>query len=146
MFTCSPEAIDNISYLAPLGCRDHDNFLLDYLFLYQPAPKALSCSWNYFRGNYEEFNNYFHQMDWSELFSNDIEYNWSALKEHIHRAQEFFIPRIMKRAHSNKLPWWSKQVEAAVIDKQRAFKRFKNTNSIVDYDNYKAYRNKLRMQ
>ena len=144
VFTCSPEAIDNISHLAPLGCSDHDILLWDYLCLYQPAPKTFSCSWNYFRGNYEEFNNYFHQMDWSELFNNDIEYNWSVLKEHMHRAQELFIPRVMRRARSNKLPWWSKQVEAAVIDKQRAFKRFKNTNSTADYDNYKVYRNKAK--
>ena len=122
MFTCSPEAIDSISHLAPLGCSDNDILLWDYLCLY---PKTLSCSCrtrNYFRGNYEEFNNYFHQMDWSKLFSNDIEYNWSVLKEHIYRAQELFIPRVMRRAHSNKLPWWSKQVEAAVIDKQRGLR------------------------
>ena len=145
VFTSTPEAIDNIFHLAPLGCSDHDLLLWDYLCLYQSAPPtSVNYSWNYARGNYEEFNNYFHQLDWSKLFNNDVEHNWTVLKGHIHRAQELFIPQVMKRANSNKVPWWSKQVIAAVNEKHRAFKRYKATNLLIDYNFYKICRNKAK--
>ena len=144
VFTSNPDAIDNINHLAPLGCSDHDLLLWNYLCLYQPVPQTSVYSWNYSRGNYEEFNDYFHQLDWSVLFNNDVEHNWSVLKEHIFKAQELFIPRVIKRANSNKVPQWSKQVKGAITEKQRAFKKFKDTSSLVDYNLYKVCRNKAK--
>jgi len=57
------------------------------------------------------------------LFNDEVKHNW--LKEHILEAQELFIPQIKKKAKHNEVPWWSKQVEAAVKIKQSAFKSIK---------------------
>jgi len=74
-------------------------------------------------------------LDWSELFNDEVEHNWSVLKEHILKAQEQFILQIKKKVKPNEVPWWSKQVKPAVrIKQQSAFKKFKATNLSVDYD------------
>ena len=82
VLTTIPEAIDTITHLASLGCSDHDLLLWNYWCLYQPAPHISETYLrNYSRSNYEGFNNYFHQLDWTQLFSdNNVEYNWPVLK------------------------------------------------------------------
>ena len=67
---------------------------------YQPVPQNLTTfSWNYSKGDYEAFNTiYFQQLDWSELFNDEVEHYWSVLKEHILKVQEQFIPQIKKKA------------------------------------------------
>ena len=50
----------------------------------------------------------------------------------------------MKRTKPNEVPWWSKQVKAAVKVKQNAFKKYKATNLPEDYDHYKVCRNKAK--
>ena len=42
-------------------------------------------------------NNCFYQLDWSQIFDNDVQHNWSLLKQHdISKAQELFIPQVIK--------------------------------------------------
>ena len=84
VLTTIPDAIDTITHLAPLGCSDHDLLLWNYLCLYQPAPcSSETYLRNYSRGKYEEFNNYFCQLDWSQLFDdNNVEHNRYVLKEY----------------------------------------------------------------
>jgi len=90
VFTSHPEAIESITHLAPLGCSDHD------LCYNQPVlQNTTTYSWNYSKGDYEAFNNYFQQLDWSKLFNDDVEHNWSVLKEHIFISQELFIPQFI---------------------------------------------------
>ena len=60
------------------------------------------------------------------------------------RAQELFIPQVLKRSNPNKVPWWLDQVKAAVIETQKAFKRFKTTGLPADYNFYKVCRNKAK--
>ena len=89
---------------------------------YQPVPQNLTTfSWNYSKGDYEAFNVYFQQLDWSELFNDEVEHNCSVLKEHIIKAQEQFIPQIKKKAKSNEVPWWSKQVKTAVHENKTKY-------------------------
>ena len=108
----------------------------NYMCYYQPVSQNLTTfSWNYSKSDYEAFNIYFQQLDWSELFNDEVEHNWSVLKEHILKAQEQFILQIKKKVKPNEVPWWSKQVKPAVrIKQQSAFKKFKATNLSVDYD------------
>ena len=122
VFTSIPETIDSITHLAPLGSSDHDLLVWNYTCLYQPVPQTSTTNqWNYSRGSFVEFNKYFQQLDWSQMFNNDVEHNWSLLKQHILTAQELLIPQVTKKPRTNKVPWWSKQVKTAVNRKQKAF-------------------------
>ena len=103
--------------------------------LFQPVPQNLTThSWNYSKGNYEAFNNYFQQLDWSDLFNDEVEHNWSVFKEQIFKAQELFIPQFKKKAKPNEVPWLSKEFKTAVKLKQSAFNKYKATNLSVDYE------------
>ena len=55
-----------------------------------------------------------------------------------------FIPQVIKRSNPNKVLWWSKQVKAVVTEKQKAFKRYKVTDILADYNFYKICRNKAK--
>jgi len=46
------------------------------------------------------------------------------------------------QSKTKEVPWWLKQVKAAIKAKQSAFKKYKATNLIEDYDHYKVCRNK----
>jgi len=60
VFTSDPEAIVNITHLAPVSCSDHDWLLWNYKCFYQPPIQtSVKYSRNYFKENYKEFNNYF---------------------------------------------------------------------------------------
>ena len=101
--------------------------------MYKPVPQtSTTYQWNYSRGNFV-FKNYFQLLNWSQIFNNDVEHNWSLLKRHILTAQELFIPQVTKKPRTNKVPWWSKQVKTAVNRKQKAFQRYKATVSQADY-------------
>ena len=92
VFTSHPEALESITHLAPLGYSDHDLLLWNYMCYYQPVlQNTTNQSWNYSKGDYDAFNNYFQQLDWFKLFNDGVEHNWSVLKEHISMGQELFI-------------------------------------------------------
>jgi len=106
--------------------------------------QSTTYQWNYSRGNFVEFIKYFQQLDWSQIVNNDVEHNWSLLKQHMLTVQELFIPQVPKKPRKNKVPWWSKQVKAAVNKKQKALQRYKATASQADYASYKSCRNKAK--
>ena len=84
-FTSDPTMIMEISHLPPVGHSDHEVHVLSWSYVCYNDPACPSYHekhFDYYHGDYDKLNTYFHSVNWSRLFTeNNVSENWTKFKE-----------------------------------------------------------------
>ena len=95
IFTSDPNAIDGVTHLSPLGSSDHV-CLFWHLKCFDKLPPARQDvpMYNYRKGDYDSMNEYFNDIQWSEVLSSSssIQDNWCVFKQIVQEAMGKYIP------------------------------------------------------
>ena len=98
-------------------------------------------SYNYYKGDYDSFNNYLKEIDWSAKFNDhDINHNYNTFVQTILFSLDTYIPTVKKKNRTNP-SWWSRKLTRAVTLKSTLFTKWKNTKAAADYLAYAKQRN-----
>ena len=146
IFTSDPNAIDGVTHLPPLGSSDHV-CLFWHLKCFDKLPptKQDIPMYNYRKGDYDSMNEYFNNIQWSEVLSSScIQDNWSVFKEIVQEAMGKYIPKSIPKPSKATPPWWSKCLTKAIKAKKYLLKRYSRSKSNYDYAQYAAQRNLVK--
>ena len=115
----------------------------EHLFVMISHPCISSTRNLTFKGDYQSMNSYLSRIPWQDLLcGNNLEENWSFLKQTVREAQEMFVPVFSgKRKNNSNNPWWSKCLTKAVTLKQKLFCVYQKFKSPADFQCYVVQRN-----
>ena len=138
--------IDEIQYLAPLGCSDHEGLAWTYVTHSSlKTAKEGGLSQNYKKGDYKEIKKHFSNIDWeANLEGMKCEEAWSKFKEEYNKATEDHIP--LKKQKKSKPPWLRAGVKRSIKKKYKLFQKYKKTRRYKDYQEYTKQRDKTKKQ
>ena len=142
--TDDPDSINNVVHLPPIGSSDHECLMFKlccYTTLKISKPKE---SYNYYKGDYDSFNNYLKEINWSgEFEGHDINFNYNFFVQTIISSMDSYAPKT-KKTHKARPAWWSKRLTTAVNHKQKLFVKWKATKATEDHQTYTQQRNKVK--
>ena len=140
IITNDANSIDKVEYLEPVGKSDHIGLSFPFHCYNEQELQEERESYNYFRGNYEELNLFFSEVEWDAELTGNIESQWDKFVEIFSEGVDLFIPVKVNKA-SSKPPWLKSSVKKAVRKKNSMFRRWRNSGLQSDYQEYVVYRN-----
>ena len=95
------------------------------------------------RGDYQSLSRDIRETDWESLKSNDIDIYASNITKRISELTDKHIPNKKVKIRQSDPSWLTNEAKKLIRKRKRLFKKFKRTKkNIIDYDNYKHFRNK----
>ena len=141
IITDSPNKIDNIDILAPLGEKGDHNVISFDLSIQSYFCNISPFNLCYSRGNYQEMRNSLEDTDWATLIQEgNIENSWSSFHKTIDQKIEEHIPKA--RSKSNKFqPWINAEIKGARKEKNLAWRKYSRHNSEANWTDFTSKRN-----
>lgn len=140
LITNDVNSIDKVDYLEPLGKSDHVGLSFRFHCYNECELQAERESYNYFRGNYDELNIFFSEVDWDAEMSGDVENQWKNFVRNYSEGVDLYVPAKVKKK-SSKPPWLKSSVKKSIRKKNSMFRVWKNSGLHTDYQEYVLYRN-----
>ena len=135
--------INNVHHLAPLGSSDHDVLVFETeLTLENNEPSQ--PKFNFFKTDFKAFKTHLSQKDWSIL--NDLNTNeaWDKFSNTLKDCFNKFVPKTKSKTKKTQPFWLNNQCNKAIKKKYLYYKRFMQSKSSYDYNQYIKKRNKAK--
>ena len=140
ILTNEEDMITNVQYLSPLGKSDHIIMVLDTNM--NISDKDYTLRYAYDKGNYEEILNSLKKVNWKEaLADKNTEEAWNMFEQKLLKEMDKHVPKYRIK---QKKPYIDREMRRKMKKKYYLWKRYKQTNSDVDLQNYKITRNDCR--
>ena len=137
--------INDLRLTAPLGKSHHSGILFKFTGYTEQNINSIRKPL-FHKGDYEGFGQYLRSFDWTTDF-NDKPCNdrWQIFSERLSKAIKKLIPHTKpKRSGKPKLLWMTHEALDKLREKNRAFKRYRNTRSDHGYSMYARARNQAK--
>lgn len=142
VFTNDITNINNIHHMAPLGSSDHNIIILE-LNMPLLTDKPTEPKLNFFKTDFSSFKKYLSNKDWSSLSNLSANDAWDNLSAILKEGFKNFVPKTKNR--KNNQPFWlNNQCNKAIKKKYLYYKRFMQSHSSYDYNQYIKKRNKAK--
>jgi len=92
----------------------------------------------YSKTDWVEMNKFLSSVSWSK--HRDVDMLWTEFRSYLETAENLFVPAKLSKSRKGKR-WFSKQNYQSLRAKIRAWNRAKQSNSIVDWSEYREQRN-----
>ena len=145
IFTNEEGMINDLRLTAPLGKSHHSGILFKFTGYTEQNINSIRKPL-FHKGDYEGFGQYLRSFNWITDF-NDKPCNdrWQIFSERLSIAIEKFIPHTKpKKPGKPKQLWMTHEALDKIREKNRAFKRYRNTRSDDDYSMYARARNQAK--
>ena len=128
-----------------LGNSDHNSisFRLNFSSV-KPINKEKVPNFN--KGNYDLFREKLARVNWEQaLNGRDVYDMWDTFKSILDKVQRECIPYREIRGPYNKVKpvWLNRCIRSKIIEKRKAFKKFKRDGSMLSLNSYRVIRNDL---
>ena len=133
---------ESININPPLGKSDHSIVSFEYVCYYEEEDTSEE-KFQYFKGNYANLRETLSGINWEEKLKNKtVEQMWDVFKNCLLEEISNNIPKKSMKNKFMKSPlWMDKNAKLAVIKKDRAWKKYKYSRSLLNYNNYSSVRN-----
>ena len=138
--------VDNVEHSPPIG-KSHHVVLRWRINCYCELQITQKESIQYHRGDYEGFNEYLSQQDWSLMDGKSATDQWDNFEAIMKRGIDIYIPHRtvdMANPKSRKPLWINKKALAKVRKKTESYKRYLETRDGREYEMYCKARNQAR--
>nr|VZI33520.1 unnamed protein product [Spirometra erinaceieuropaei] len=142
VFTKTPDSIDEITSLPPLGRSDHVVLMWDYsLFSISHTPDHKRR--NVWRGDFSQMRADLSGLDWGSLFTGSANDDWELFKNVLLQLINNHCPLTSVRL--NKRPGWlNSNLKKEINRKHKLWRKYRVTRQAECFNTYKTQRNKLR--
>jgi hypothetical protein len=149
-YTNRADMVLGLSYESPLGKSHHKSLVIDIAFEQDTGKKPDNYVYNYKRGDYDKMTTSIRHHDWEDLYkettgmvtSEQVEYFWVKFKNVLYEYIEECVPKNNRNKVAKKSnPWISKDSIEKTKAKGEAYRRFMETKSDTDYNQYARIRN-----
>lgn len=138
--------ISNIEYNSPLGKSDHITISFEFN-CYTPTKGSQQVRKNYNKGNYSKITEELENTDWHALLEEDnINDNWSNLKNKLLELESKYISNIISKKHKNSPNNFpvDEQTRELIKKKHKLAKKVVQLNSAEVRKEYNKVRNKVK--
>ena len=146
IFSNEQGMVDNVEHNLPIG-KSHHVVLQLRINCYCELQITQKESVQYHRGDYEGFNEYLSQQDWSLMDGKSVTDQWDNFEDIMKPGIDIYIPHRtvdMANAKSRKPLWMNMKALAKVRKKTESYKRYLETREGRDYELYCKARNQAR--
>ena len=146
IFSNEQGMVDNVEHNPPIG-KSHHVVLQWRINCYCELQITQKESVQYHRGDYEGFNEYLSQQDWSLMDEKSVTDQWDNFEDIMKRGIDIYIPHRtvdMANPKSRKPLWMNRKALAKVRKKTESYKRYLETRECRDYELYCKARNQAR--
>ena len=144
ILTDENNVIDNIQYEEPLGRSDH--CCITWIITVSKAEfNHGSNKLNYMKGDYNKIRSRLAEIDWIIEFAalDNVEDKWTYLKGKVMELIDEHVPRKKPFPPKRKNEWITRATTKKIRDRCKAWKRYRKSPSIYNYDEFKRLRNEL---
>ncbi|MCG8116730.1 MAG: reverse transcriptase domain-containing protein, partial [Candidatus Thiodiazotropha endolucinida] len=99
--------------------------------------------WLFDRGDYQSFSHEVQNTNWNELKSNDVDTYAKNITDKISNLSSKYIPNKTVKIRQSDPPWLTNEIKKMIRKRKRLYDKFKKSNRVVDFENYKQLRNKI---
>ena len=140
--TSDDQAINNLSFLLPLG-KSHHNIIT---FQYQlECTESIKVGYIYHKANYTAMKRKLNAIDWKELFhGKDVNLSWKTFLKLLNNIILKYTPRFTFNKKSKKSIWMNSQAFSKVHLRNRVYHQYLRTKDHNDYNIYVKYRNQAK--
>lgn len=144
IFTDEDNLIENLQVLPPLGKSDHA--CLDFSYLKgseEDQPNHVKR--NYWKADFHNINLTLNSVNWREkLETENVLGAWKIFRDTIDEVCDQYIPlRKVRKRKPRKSEWITKKTTKMIKKRNKAWNKYRTTNSDSDYKAYKELRNKV---
>ena len=125
----------NVRYHSPIYCV----FSFDKIKTHVYTRKV----YLYDRANYQEFSHDLQETDWKCIKNADINIYASNLTKKIIDFADKHIPNKKIKVRKSDPPWLTNNIKRLIRKKKRVYDKYKKSNNVSDFENYKHIRNKV---
>ena len=146
IFSNEQGMVDNVEHSPPIG-KSHHVVLRWRIHCYCELQITHKESIQYHRGDYEGFNEYLSQQDWSLMDGKSATDQWDNFEAIMKRGIDIYIPHRtvnMANPKSRKPLWMNKKALAKVRKKTESYKRYLETRDGREYEMHCKARNQAR--
>ncbi|CAM1307199.1 ARSA (predicted) [Pycnogonum litorale] len=142
IFTNRNDMINEITTTAGLGKSDHHTIIVNFTFEHE-VPRQTTRH-NFRKTNMEKLREELESPNWDEkLRGLDVEETWQLIKNEINGAIEISTPKTKVPNRRGK-EWMDEKTLEVVRKKHRTFRKWQQTRSTLDYNEYIRCRNRAR--
>ena len=141
VITNTPEKVDKLRVLSPIGSSDHNVVLFDWAMEGGRRKEKVWELYDFKKANFEAIREEFTKKDWKEEFKGlNSDGMWNRFVEINDELKECFVPKrkvkVGRKGKSNK-PWFNGEVKRAIIRKQKAWRNYRDGPTLVRLSSYK---------
>ncbi|MEW8547189.1 MAG: endonuclease/exonuclease/phosphatase family protein, partial [Candidatus Thiodiazotropha sp.] len=125
----------NVRYHCPIYCV--------FKFNKVQTPVYTRKIYLYDRGNYQSISDELSETDWNKIKNNDIDIYANNLTEHILDLADKHIPNKTIKIRKSDPSWLTNNIKRLIRKKKRLYDKYKKTNNMTDFENYKHIRNQV---
>ena len=142
IFTDEDNVVENIQYEDPLGRSDHCCLTWTMTTSSSETDQGVSRL-NYWKGDYEGIRSGIAQIDWTTKFAafDSVDDKWTYLKDTVMDLTNEYVPKKKPFQRKRKNEWISRTTIRKMRDKHKAWKRYRNSPLIHNYEQFKRLRN-----
>jgi hypothetical protein len=141
IFTDSENVVNEVDYKPPVGKSDHVSIAFSYV-IEAKEDVTTSKKFNYWKGDYKRINDELRCMNWKEALQPlNAEEAWQTFKGRLINLCEKHIPRKTVKHPKKNGRWISNLTLRKIKDRDKAWKRYSNYRSSLNYGKYKSLRN-----
>ena len=144
IFTNEENMLSNLQYLPGLGKSDH--CILSFDFNCYIEKEAVSFKkFNFFKGDYKAVDEGLLSIDWAQVLGGlDLSDSWDFLVDKIIQLIELYVPENRVSGQSDREnPFINQACIEAIRSKNTKWQKYKHCKSNINYDHYKAARNRV---
>ena len=132
IFSTTDDLVGNVNIGPEFSASDHRivSFSINFEIFKESDSEEKILLYN--KGNYERVRTILADVDWNRLLDEvNIEEAWSNFTNILDKAVENCIPASKRRAQnkSKKPKWWNNQIKCGLLQKKRAYLRYKLTQN-----------------
>ena len=132
IFSTNDNLVSNVNIGPEFSTSDHRIVSFDINFEIFKMKDSEENIFLYNQGNYERLRAILADVDWNRLLDiSDIDEAWSKFINILNKAVENCIPTSKRRSQnkSNKPKWWNNQIKSRLLQKKRAYRKYKLTQN-----------------
>ena len=139
IFTSDDQAINNLSFLSPLGKSHHNAITFQYQL---ECIESMKVGYNYHKANYTAMKRKLNVIDWKELFhGQDVNLSWKTFLKLLNDIILKYTPRFTFNNKRKKSIWMNSQTFSKVQLKNRGYHQYLRRKDHNNYNIYVKYRN-----
>ena len=132
IFSTNDNLVSNVNIGPEFSTSDHRIVSFNINFEIFKESDSEEKIFLYNKGNYERLRAILADVDWNKLLDEEsIDEAWSKFTNVLNKTVENCIPTSKRRAQnkSNKPKWWNNQIKSGLLQKRRAYLRYKSTQN-----------------